>query len=112
MTADNVVLLRAGCRSRLVRLGDIVTIDVCVNDMTVKLSSNDEGVVVRGSLRRCLEKLPAEMFFQVGRSCVVNLLQVAKVDAASRQISLVMKNGRQILMSRKQSLVFWRRFAL
>ena len=67
MTAEHVVFLRAGCRSRLARVGDIVTIDVSKNDMTVKLS-DDQEVTVRGSLARCLQKLPAEMFFQVGRS--------------------------------------------
>ena len=112
MTADHVVLLRAGCRSRLARVGDIVTIDVSKNDMTVKLSGDDAAVVVRGSLDRCLRKLPAELFFRASRSCVVNLLQVARVDAASRQILLRMKNGREVVMSRKQSLVFGRRFVL
>lgn len=111
MTADHVVLLRAGWRSRLTRVGDIVTIDVSKNDMTVKLS-DDQEVTVRGSLDRCLRKLPAEMFFRASRSCVVNLLQVARVDAASRQILLRMKNGREVVMSRKQSVVFGRQFVL
>ena len=112
MTADHVVFLRAGYRSRLARVGDIVTIDVSKNDMTVKLSGDDGAVVVRGSLDRCLRKLPAEMFFRASRSCVVNLLQVARVDAAARNIVLRMKNGREITMSRKQSLLFGRRFVL
>jgi DNA-binding LytR/AlgR family response regulator len=112
MTADHVVLLRDGCRSRLARVGNIVTIDVSGNNMTVKLSGDEEAVVVRGSLRRCLRKLPAEMFFQASRDCVVNLLQVARVDAAARNIVLRMRNGREIVMSRKQSLLFGRQFVL
>jgi DNA-binding LytR/AlgR family response regulator len=113
MTADHVVFLRAGCRSRLVRVGDIVSIEVSGNDMTITLSNEGDGaVVVRGSLVRCLRKLPAELFFRAGRNCAVNLLQVARVDAAARQIALRMKNGREILMSRKQSLLFGRQFAL
>jgi DNA-binding LytR/AlgR family response regulator len=111
MTADTVVFLRDGRRSRLARVGDIVTIDVSGNNMTVKLSNND-AAVVRGSLKRCLERLPAEMFFRAGRSCVVNLAQVASVDAASRQIALRMRNGREIVISRKQSLLFGRQFVL
>ena len=112
MTADHVVLLRAGCRSRLARLGDIVTIDVSQNNMTVKLSSDDATVMIRGSLDRCLRKLPAEMFFRASRSCVVNLLQVAKVDAAARNIVLRMRDGREVMMSRKQSRLFGRQFVL
>jgi DNA-binding LytR/AlgR family response regulator len=112
MTADHVVFLRAGCRSRLVRVGDIVSIDVSGNNMTVKLSNEDGAVMVRGSLERCLRKLPAELFFRAGRNCAVNLLQVARVDAASRQIVLRMKNGREVVVSRKQSLVFGRQFTL
>ena len=112
MTADQVVFLRNGYRSRLARVGDIVSIDVSGNNMTVKLSNEDGAVVVRGSLKRCLRKLPAEVFFQAGRNCVVNLLQVARVDAAARQIVLRMKDGREIVVSRKQSLLLGRRFAL
>jgi len=110
--ADHVVFLRDGCRSRLVRVGDIVSIDVSGNNMTIRLSNEDRAVVIRGSLRRCLRKLPAELFFQAYRSCVVNLGQVAKVDAAARQIALRMRDGREIVMSRKQSLLLGRRFAL
>lgn len=112
MTADHVVLLRAGCRSRVARVGDIVTIDVSRNDMTVTLSDVEAPVVIRGSLDRCLRKLPAEMFFRASRDCVVNLLQVARVDAAARNIVLRMKNGREVVMSRKQSLLFGRQFVL
>src|SRR4029077_8195789 len=112
MTADSVVFLRDGCRSRLARVGDIMTIDVSGNNMTVKLSNEDGTVAVRGSLSRCLRKLPADLFFRVGRNCAVNLLQVARVDAAARQIVLRMKDGREIIVSRKQSLLLGRRFAL
>jgi DNA-binding LytR/AlgR family response regulator len=113
MTAESVVFLRDGCRSRMVRVGDIVTIDVSGNNMTVKLSNDEDGaVVVRGSLSRCLRKLPAELFFRAGRDCVVNLGQVARVDAAARQIVLRMRNGREVVVSRKQSLLLGRWFAL
>jgi hypothetical protein len=43
---------------------------------------------------------------------VVNLLQVARVDAAARNIVLRMKGGREVVMSRTQSLVFGRQFVL
>jgi DNA-binding LytR/AlgR family response regulator len=112
MTADHVVFLRAGCRSRMARVGDIVTIDVSGNNMTVKLSNEDGAVMVRGSLKRCLQKLPADLFFRAGRNCVVNLGQVARVDAAARQIALRMRDGREIVMSRKQSRLFGRQFVL
>jgi DNA-binding LytR/AlgR family response regulator len=112
MTADHMVFLRAGCRSRMTRVGDIVSIDVSGNNMTIKLSNEDGAVVVRGSLKRCLQKLPAELFFKVDRNCVVNLGQVGRVDAAGRQIALRMKDGREIVMSRKQSLLFGRQFVL
>jgi DNA-binding LytR/AlgR family response regulator len=112
MTADSVILLRSGSRSRMTRVGDIVTIDVSGNDMTIKLSNEDAPVVVRGSLKRCLEKLPADLFFMAGRSCAVNLGQVARVDAATRNIVLRMRNGREVVMSRKRSLVFGRQFVL
>src|SRR4029077_19692449 len=109
MTADHVVFLRDGCRSRMARVGDIVTIDVSKNDMTIKLSGDDVAGGVRGSLERCLRKVPAELFFRASRSCAVNLLQVARVDAAARQIVLRMKDGREIIVSWKQSLLLGRR---
>jgi DNA-binding LytR/AlgR family response regulator len=112
MTADSVILLRSGCRSRMTRVGDIVTIDVSGNYMTIKLSNEDAPVVVRGSLKRCLQKLSADLFFMAGRGCAVNSLHVDRVDAAARNIVLRMKNGREIVMSRKQSRLFGRRFVL
>jgi DNA-binding LytR/AlgR family response regulator len=112
MTADSVVFLRDGCRSRMARVGDIVSIDVSGNNMTVRLSNEEGAVVVRGSLERCLQKLPADLFFRASRNCAVNLGQVARVDAAARNIALRMKNGREVVVSRKQSLLFGRRFTL
>jgi DNA-binding LytR/AlgR family response regulator len=94
----------------MTRVGDIVTIDAAANDMIVKLAMGDE-VTIRGPLNRCLEKLP-EFFFKAERGCAVNLQQVGRVDASKRNILLVMKNGREVRMSRTQSKLFGRRFTL
>lgn len=104
VNADSVVFLNSGYRSRVVRVQDILTIQSNKNDVIISL--NDGPILVRGSITKCMDRLPTDFFFLASRGCLVNLLQVDKVDAAARNIRLAMKDGREIMMSRKQSVRF------
>ena len=104
--------MNSGHKSKVTRVRDIVSVEVAKNDVTIKLSNGDGAYVVRGSIRKCMERLPGDLFFMACRGCLVNLLQVAKVDAAARNILLQLKDGREIAMSRKQSIRFRRELAL
>ena len=111
MNADSIVFLNSGYSGRLIRVGDIAIIEVSKNDLTITLKDGTT-VVARGKLVRCAKKLPAELFFVTGRNCMVNLSQVSKVDTSARNIILTMKDGRKVMISRKQSVLFRKELVL
>lgn len=96
----------------VVSVRNIVTIESARNDVVVRLNNGAGKFTVRGSIVRCVERLPPDLFFLISRGYLVNLLHVAKVDASMRNIRLTMKDDREISMSRKQSIRFRRQLAL
>jgi DNA-binding LytR/AlgR family response regulator len=57
--------------------------------------------------------LDGSLFFRAGRSCVVNLNFVRKVQMAdAKRFLFVMGNGREVIVSRKRSVAFRREKAL
>jgi len=111
MTADSFVFLNVGYKGRVVRVGDIVTINVSKNELSVRL--HDKTLhVIRGSLVNVMRKLPSDLFFVVDRNCAVNLSQIGKVNGAMRNISLQLTDGREIIVSREQSRAFRKQLTL
>ena len=88
-----------------------MTLDVEKNDMTVKLINDDKPIVIRGRLSDAYKSCRGNVLSS-GQELRVNLSHVAAVDAAARKTALRMKDGREIIMSRKQSLIFGRQFIL
>ena len=111
MNAESIVFLSGGYKGRIVKLADIVSLKVSQNDISAHLT-DQTTIVVRGSLVKTMKKLPPEMFFSIGRDCVVNLTHVTKVDASTRNIMLKLKDGRDVTVSRQQSKVFRRQYSL
>lgn len=110
LAMDDFIVIGQGYDGRPIRVGDISTIEVDGNSLTVR-SNGAEPCETYGSLARCKERLPAT-FFAVGRNCIVNLAAVAKVNMATRTFVLTMKDGMVVAVSRKQSLALRRGFAL
>jgi two-component system, LytTR family, response regulator len=103
LSPDDYVLLSNGVKNLLVRVSDIVAIEVSGNYVSTDLIDTRLSSY-RGSLHHYEEKLPST-FFRTGRSCLVNLGQVKKVSMANpKQFVLTMKNDKEILVSRKQSI--------
>ena len=110
LTIDDMVIVGEGYKARLIRVGSISTIEVWGNKIIVR-TNGIEPLTMLGSLAHCKKRLPAA-FFCAGRSCLVNLAEVFKVDTASRLFILTMKNGTLVEMSRRQSRVFRTALAL
>ena len=110
LTIDDVILIGKARDGRTVRVGDISTIEVDGNYLTVR-SNGAEPCETYGSLARCKERLPA-IFFTAGRHCIVNLAAVAKVNMSTRPLVLTMKDGMVVAVSRNQSRALRRGFAL
>ena len=103
LSPDDYVLLSNGAKNLLVRVSDIVAIEADGNYVTITLI--DTKLTSHGTLHHCEEKLDPSTFFRAGRSCLVNLGQVKKVNMANpKQFMLTMQNDKEILVSRKQSV--------
>jgi DNA-binding LytR/AlgR family response regulator len=110
LTVDDFVVIGQGLNGRTIRVGDISTIEVHDNYLTVR-SNDGELYETRGSLAHCKERLPST-FFTAGRHCIVNLAAVAKVNMAIQSIVFTMKDGAEVIASRKQSRILRRDFTL
>src|SRR6267142_1765735 len=110
LSVDDFIVIGKGPNGRTIRVGDISTIEVDGNYLTVR-SNGAEPCETLGSLVRCKERLPAT-FFTAGRHCIVNLAAVAKVNMSTRTAVLTMKDGMVVAVSRNQSRVLRRGFAL
>lgn len=107
---DDVVIIGEGRFAHLVRVGSISTIEVSRNYLTVR-ANGLEPLLMRGSLTHCKKRFP-EPFFAIGRSCMVNLAEVSKVNMSSRTFTLTMKDGTQVVTSKLQSRAFRKALSL
>ena len=110
LTPEDVILLGDGGGAQVVRVGDISSLEISGNYMSVR-TSDGESITTRGSLASCEERFPAS-FFRAGRNHLVNLAEVAKANMATRKVELEMKDGTLITMSRIASTLFRKQFSL
>lgn len=110
LTADDMIIVGQGFRARLVRVGNISTIEADKNDIVVH-SNGAEPLTMRGSLSHCKRRLPSQ-FFCASRGCLVNLAEVSRVNMASRVFILTMRDGQTVQASRLQSRAFRKAFSL
>ena len=107
---DSIVLLGDGRRdSMFIRVGDIVRIEACGNNMVI--CACGKTITTRGSLRRYIQRLPKQ-FFQLRRDCIVNLVCVAKVNALGKQFQIRMSDGKEIMASRMHSRLLRKRLSI
>lgn len=110
LTMDDFILMGQGRNAATVRVGDISSIEVQGNCLTARRNGL-EPIATYGSLARCKERLPAS-FFVTGRTCMINLAEIAKVNTASRTLVLTMKDGTVVHVSRNQSRALRKTLAL
>jgi len=110
LTPEDVILLGDGGGAQVVRVGDISSLEISGNYMSVR-KNDGESFTARGSLTYCEQRFPAS-FFRAGRNHLVNLAEVAKANTARRSIELTMKDGTVITMSRIASALFRKQLSL
>jgi two-component system, LytTR family, response regulator len=109
--ADDFILLHDTARNWVVRVGEIIMLEASGNDTIVHLASGK--ISIRKLIGKCEEALDGSLFFRADRSCVVNLNFVRKVGMAdAKRFMFVMANGREVIVSRKRSVVFRREKSL
>jgi DNA-binding LytR/AlgR family response regulator len=104
-TCDDFIFLSDTARCWVVRTSDIWTLEACGNYTRITLS--DATALIRRPLRECECKLDPSTFFRTRRDCIVNLSRVKQMRMLdAKRFLFVLLDGREVAMSRKQSLLF------
>jgi two-component system LytT family response regulator len=97
------VFVRDGERCWIVRLPDIFLLESEGNYTRVCFGS--ERPLIRRSLNALEEQLDPAMFFRAGRKEIVNLKWIERVDlGVNGGLTVTLRSGRQVEMSRRQSV--------
>ena len=95
----------------VVRAADISVLEACGNYTRVYF--NDASALIRRPLRECECRLDPSTFFRTRRDCVVNLSRVKQMRMLdAKRFLFVLLDGKEVPMSRKQSLIFRKTKAL
>jgi DNA-binding LytR/AlgR family response regulator len=108
---DDFIFLSDNVKCWVVRTSDISTLEACGNYTRVNLS--DATALIRRPLRECECRLDPATFFRTRRDCIVNLSRVKQMRMLdAKRFLFVLLDGREVPMSRKQSLLFRKQKAL
>jgi DNA-binding LytR/AlgR family response regulator len=109
--ANDYVLLADKSKCWMIRASDISALEGCGNYTRVHLG--DAAPLIRRPLGECERRLDPSLFFRAGGDCIVNLGRVSQTRIlVPFQLVFVLKDGREIVASREQSLIFRRSRAL
>ncbi|MGN0286327.1 MAG: LytR/AlgR family response regulator transcription factor [Atopobiaceae bacterium] len=92
---------------RVVRLSDVVYIDIVKHDLHYHLASEEEPLRRRGSIGQVAQELEPKGFLKISASCVINMAQVARI----RPTSVVMSDQTELFYSRSQKKAALERLA-
>lgn len=68
---------------------------------------NGKKLNIRGSLHQFETKLPDSLFFRTSRECIINMSYVKQMQAYdAKRYSMTMEDDKEIVLSRKQSVLF------
>jgi DNA-binding LytR/AlgR family response regulator len=108
---DDFIFLSDNVKCWVVRASDISTLEACGNYTRVNLS--DATALIRRPLRECECRLDPSIFFRTRRDCIVNLSQVKQMRMLdAKRFLFVLLDGKEVALSRKQSLLFRKQKAL
>ncbi len=83
---------------RVVRLDDVLYVDIVKHDLHYHLAGEPNPLRVRGTITKVAEELAEKDFLKIAASCVINMAQVARIRATS----VVMSDGTELFFSRSQ----------
>ena len=102
---DGFVLLTDDCKCRLARLENISILEAFRNATLVHFA--EENFLIRRSLVECERRLDTSIFFRASRDCIVNLSQVKQARLLQDGgLIFLLKDGKEVLLSRRQSTLF------
>jgi two-component system, LytTR family, response regulator len=99
-------------RGWIVPASEIRSLEAQGNYTRITLSAGP-SVLVRRTLRACEAKLDANTFFRANRATIVNLAHVKQTLMFDpKRVAIVLSDGQEIVLSRKQSICLRRRFSI
>ncbi len=102
---DDFALLTDDIECRLVRIEDISVLEACRNSTLVHFP--DGKLLIRRSLGDCERRLDGSIFFRASRGCIVNLSQVKQPHLLEDGgLIFLLKDGKEVVFSRRQSILF------
>jgi DNA-binding LytR/AlgR family response regulator len=111
IAANDFALVVDNRKCWMIRASDISTLEACENYTRVHLSC--AAPLIRRPLRECERRLDPSLFFRARGDCIVNLGRVSQTRTLTPfQLVFVLQDGREIVASREQSLIFRRSRAL
>jgi two-component system LytT family response regulator len=104
------VFVRDGDRCWLVRMEEIIAL-ISEGNYTRVVFGNNQPLIPR-SLAQTEPRLDAKLFFRANRSAIVNLLRVAAITPDGDGYCVALKNGSNVVVSRRQAKVLRDRLGL
>jgi two-component system, LytTR family, response regulator len=102
---DDFVLLTDDIRFWILRIEDISLLEACQNFTLVHFP--DGKLLIRRSLGTCERRLDSSIFFRASRGCIVNLSHVKQSRLLEDEsIFFLLKDGKEVVFSRRQSVLF------
>ena len=102
---DDFVLLTDNIRFWILRIEDISLLEARQNFTLVHIP--DGKLILRHSLGACERRLDSSIFFRASRGCIVNLSHVKQSRLLEDEsIFLLLKDGKEVVFSRRQSVLF------
>ena len=102
---DFVLLTDDDSKCRLARIQDISILEAFRNTTLVHFA--DDKFLIRRSLVEVGRRLDSSIFFRASRDCIVNLSQVKQPRfLKDGGLSFLLRDGKEVLFSRRQSVLF------
>ena len=104
--SNDSVLLTDGIKCWILRIEDISLLEARQNFTLVHFP--DGKLLIRRSLLACERMLDSSMFFRASRGCIVNLSQVKqpRLSNDGGRLIFLLKDGKEVMLSRRQTVLF------
>jgi two-component system, LytTR family, response regulator len=98
------VLLSEDRKCRLARIEDISILEAYQNATFVHFVEGK--IFIQRSLVECERRLDNSIFVRASRDCIVNLSQVKQPRLLKGRLIFILKNEKEVVFSRRQSVLF------
>ena len=103
--SNDSVLLTDGIKCWILRIEDISLLEACFNYTLVHFF--DDRLLIRRTLEDCERRLDSSTFFRASRGCIVNLNQVKQPRLCNNgNLIFLLKDGKEVVLSRRQTVLF------